>query len=61
MANGEEDFTETNKGRKKNTQESRYSTWSSSFGEEDSEMLMEKSKSWSAYKESRGDYDDTDE
>lgn len=41
MANGEEDLREKNKGWKKKP-EKRYSRWSSSFGEEDAEMLLEK-------------------
>ena len=58
MANGEEDLAEKNKGRRKPAPEKRYMKWNHSFGEEDSEMLLEKSSKWSAYKESRGDYDD---
>lgn len=58
MANGEEDLEEKNKGRRKPVPEKRYSKWKDSLGEEDSEMLLEKSSRWSAFKESRGDYDD---
>ncbi len=42
MANGEEDLREKNKDRRENVVEKRYSRWSSAFGEEDAEMLMEK-------------------
>ncbi len=42
MANGEEDLKEKNKGRDVFVVGHRYSKWSSSYGEEDAEMLMEK-------------------
>ena len=58
MANGIEDLKEKNKGRAKPRSERRYSGWRESFGEEDSAMLLEKASRWSAFKESRGDYDD---
>lgn len=61
MANGEEDLKEKNKGRKANKSDYRYSKWSSKWGEEDSGMLMEKSTSWSALRESKGEYDEGDE
>ncbi|NLZ68409.1 MAG: hypothetical protein GX903_05350 [Spirochaetales bacterium] len=58
MANGKEDLIEKNKDREKDTNEKRYKKWNSSLGREDSEMLLEKSSSWSAFKENRGDYDE---
>ncbi len=42
MANGEEDLKEKNKGRDACVYGRRYSKWSSSYGEEDAEMLLEK-------------------
>ncbi len=42
MANGEEDLKEKNKGREACIYGHRYSKWSSSCGEEDAEMLLEK-------------------
>lgn len=58
MANGKEDLIEKNKDREKDTNEKRYKKWNSSLGRENSEMLLEKSSSWSAFKENRGDYDE---
>ena len=58
MANGKDDLIEKNKDREKDTNEKRYKKWNSSLGREDSEMLLEKSSSWSAFKENRGDYDE---
>jgi len=46
VANGEEDLIEKNKGRRKPLPEKRYNRWSSSLGEEDSGMLLEKSSGW---------------
>ncbi len=46
MANGEEDLREKNKGRHIPAPEKRYARWSRTLGEEDSEMLLEKSSSW---------------
>lgn len=42
MANGIEDLKEKNKGRRIEG-DRRYSYWSRKYGEEDSEMLLEKS------------------
>ena len=58
VANGEEDLIEKNKGRRKPLPEKRYNRWSSSFGEEDSEMLLEKSSGWrSAAKKKRSKWE----
>ena len=46
MANGEEDLREKNKGRRIPAAEKRYARWSRTLGEEDSEMLLEKSSTW---------------
>jgi hypothetical protein len=58
MANGEEDLREKNKDRAKPAKDKRYASWKHSYGEEDGDMLLEKSSKWSAYKENRGDYDE---
>lgn len=53
MANGIEDLREKNKGREKPTNDRRYLGWSSHYGREDSEMLMEKAHSWSSGKKGK--------
>ncbi len=59
MANGEEDLKEKNMGREKNLPEKRYGRWSRSYGEEDSEMLLEKASRWHGGKK-KSDWDDED-
>ncbi|MBQ0051241.1 MAG: hypothetical protein KBT11_04150 [Treponema sp.] len=56
MANGIEDLKEKNSEQKK-VAEPRYNDWKNFQGREDAEMLHEKSTGWSAFKNSRGDYD----
>lgn len=61
MANGIEDLNEKNKDNLTPTKDnSKILQWTSFQGREDSEMLQEKSSGWSAFKSSRGDYDDED-
>ena len=61
MANGKEDLNEKNKDKIDVTLDSsKIIQWTSFQGREDSEMLQEKSSGWSAFKSSRGDYDDED-
>lgn len=58
MANGEEDLKEKNKGHEiKN--EKRFIHWNNTLGREDSEMLLEKSRGWSANKKKHS-YQDED-
>lgn len=58
MANGSEDLKEKNSQQDKgDISKSKFTSWKNFQGEEDAEMLQEKSFGWSARKESRGDYD----
>lgn len=43
--------------QKSDLSKSKYTSWKNFRGEEDAQMLQEKSSGWSAQKESRGDYD----
>ena len=55
MANGEEDLKEKNKGREiKN--EKRYTAWYNRLGREDSEIVLEKRRSWVEKKKGDEDY-----
>lgn len=61
MANGKEDLEEKNKDKIEIASDSsKIVQWTNFQGREDSEMLQEKSRGWSALKSSRGDYDDED-
>lgn len=60
MANGIEDLKEKNAQESKpDISKSKFTSWKNFQGEEDAEMLQEKSFGWSAKKENRGDYDAT--
>ena len=58
MADGMEDLKEKNVDSKKDRD---YGKWRSFQGREDAEMLQEKTSSWSAKRDDRGDYDSYDE
>ena len=60
MANGEEDLREKNGGMRKPAVEKRYSHWSFSFGEEDSEMLLEKATGWKTGKKKKSRWESED-
>ena len=63
MADGMEDLKEKNLDSKKDRDRAirDYGKWRSFQGREDAEMLQEKTSSWSAKRDTRGDYDSYDE
>ncbi len=63
MADGMEDLKEKNLDSKKDRDRAirDYGKWRSFQGREDAEMLQEKTSSWSAKRDERGDYDSYDE
>ncbi len=60
MANGEEDLREKNRGRVGNAPEKRYTRWSRSLGEENSEMLLEKASRWKGGGKKKKEWNDED-
>lgn len=58
MANGMKDLREKNKDSEWNkVKPQEFMQWKNFQGQEDAEMLEEKSAGWSALKSSKGDYD----